>query len=507
MTSPRSTREPAATTRTRSGPARGCCWRGLAAGLLLLGACSGDPPAGGRPILVITLDTTRADLLGTYGGTLGVTPRLDALAATGVVFEDAYAPMPQTLPSHATLFTGLPPRLHGALENTYVLADECQTLAEAAARRGYATGAFVGSLAIEAATGMAQGFQVFDQPPGDWGEDRLGHPPQRRARQVTDSALAWADGLAPGRPFLLWAHYYDPHGDGPHGFSPPQRALEAVARGPVEALVASRSERFTAGTEVELLNTFWHGYAAELLATDEQVGRLLDGLADRGLLADTLIVVVADHGEGLWEHGVKAHGTHLWEEVMRVPFFVIDPRGGGGRRVSGRVTLQDIDPTLRHGAFGEPPRSTGGLLGRDLWPVVQGGSLAAPGPVFLERPHFGPDRLEHRGSGGLDHGFLTAVLLDEWKLVRQPDGAVTLYDLAADPAELVDLAAAQPALVERLGGVLRAWMDDHPTGPPGSAEYSEERAATLTALGYIGDEAEQVAAPDANEASEARDDG
>jgi len=456
-----------------------------------LAACGGAPadpatpaPAsGGRSIVVITLDTTRADFLGAYGGGLGVTPRLDALAEQGALFERAYAPMPQTLPSHATLFTGLMPRHHGALENTYVLEPGMLTLAELAEARGYATGGFIGALAIEAITGMDQGFSTWSQPEGDWGQDRLGHPPQRRARDVTDAALAWAGGLDKQRPFLLWAHYYDPHGDGPQGFSPPRKHWKQVDPAPVARLLASRRARFTGPYDVQQLTDFWVGYAAELLYTDEQVGRLLDGLADQGLMDDTLLLVVGDHGEGLWEHGVKAHGTHLWEEALRVPMILVDPGGvGAGRRVQARVQLQDVLPTLRHGAFGEPGQQREEVLGLDLWPLLQDGREPPPRPVVLERPHFGPGRIQHR-EGEL--GFLTAVLLDELKLVLRPDGTAALYDLSVDPDELTDLSAERPAETVRMRDYLERWIERNRSAPPGRAEISPERAQILKALGYL----------------------
>lgn len=457
----------------------------------LSAACSegggGEPAAlGGRSMVIVTLDTTRADFLGSYGSTLGLTPRLDELAQRGVVFEQVYAPMPQTLPSHATLFTGLMPRTHGALENTYTLPPEMETLAERAVARGYATGGFIGALAIDQVTGIHQGFETWGQPGGDWGDDRLGHPPQRRAKVVTDEALAWAGTLDGEEPFLLWAHYYDPHGDSAQGFNPPRRVWKEMDRGQVGELVASRAHLFTGPNELGPLTDFWTGYSAELVYTDEQVGRLLDGLADLGLADDTLVLVVADHGEGLWEHGVKAHGTHLWEEAMRVPMILVDPAGtGAGTRMGGRVILQDIDPTLRHAAFGEQVQAREELLGIDLWQLLLDGREPPERPVVLERPHFDEERIKHRKG---EVGFLTAVLQGDLKLIREPDGSVSLYDLDADPDELVDLAASRPADAERMGAWLEQWIARNESGPPGSAEITPERLEHLKALGYIGEE-------------------
>lgn len=463
---------------------------------LALGACAeGDglgPVVGaGHSIVVVTLDTTRADMLGAYGSPLGVTPYLDELAKRAVLFENVYAPMPQTLPSHATVFTGLMPRVHGALENTYVLRPEVSTLAESATEHGYVTGGFIGALAIEAATGMSQGFQTWGQPEGVWGNDRKGHPPQRPADAVTDAALAWAGGLDHERPFLLWAHYYDPHGDEGGGFSAPARHLRAVDRGAVRKLVESLHDSFEKPDDPDMLTEYWAGYAAELRFTDEQVGRLLDGLAQAGLMDDTLVVVLGDHGEGLWEHGEKAHGTHLWEEMMRVPLLVVAPDGSGaGRRVAQRVTLQDVEPTVRRMAFGEAQATRDEMLGVDLWAAVLGERELPVRPIVVERPHYDRERIEWRGRGKLQYGFLTAILLDQWKLVRQPDGSSELYDLDADPDELVDVSAAHPEVTTSLTQRLSAWIATNRTGQPGEdVEISDERRETLRQLGYIGGDA------------------
>jgi len=440
--------------------------------------------------VIITLDTTRADHVGAYGCTLGLTPQLDVLAAQGVVFEQAYAPMCQTLPSHSTLFTGLGPRQHLALENTYKLAPEFRTLAEEATDRGYSTGAFVGALVLDRETGIDQGFQTFDLPAGVWNQEREGHPPQRRAEEVTGAALAWAQTLDPSRPYMLWAHYYDPHGDSAKGFDPPARHLAAVPRDGVRAqLEASGAKLAGAPLSPAQLENFWAGYAAEIRYTDEQVGLLLQGLRDRGLLADTLIVVVGDHGEGLYEHRIKAHGQYVWEELHRVPLIVVHPQGeAAGRRVASRVILQDVEPTVRALAFGESVRSPALGFGLDLWEGVSG--KLPDRPVFLERAHFDADRVQRRVDGvDLDapYGFLTAVLQGNHKLILHPDGSRRLFDLAADPSELHDVAAEQPELADGLQRLLEGWQAENKTALPGeNVEISAEKRAALEALGYIG---------------------
>lgn len=460
-----------------------------------LAATSCGDSTGGSDlnIVIITMDTTRADHMGAYGSPLGLTPNFDSLARQGVLFEQAYAPMPQTLPSHATLFTGLEPRDHGALENTYSLHPGYTTLAELCVQRGYATGAFIGSLAVDNLTGIEQGFERFDQPGGDWGEGRMGHPPQRKAKAVTTAALTWAEQLDSDQPFMLWAHYYDPHGDANKSFEPPDRHLKAVSRAGVRDEVEARTGQFRDAAGVEALTDFWRGYAAEIRFTDEQIGRLLQGLETVGLLDNTVVVVVGDHGEGLFQHGQKAHGTHLWEEMMRVPLVLVAHDGtAAGTRVAGPAMLHDVLPSLMSMAFGPEhgvPRLGDGL---DLWSAAVDGRALPERPIFLERPHFEEQRLKNRSKGQdiaeFEYGYLTAIVHEGQKLLLYPDNSVRFYDLASDPAELVDVAADWPERVAGLRSRLEGWMRSHQVAQPGTVEISDERLEILRQLGYIGED-------------------
>jgi arylsulfatase A-like enzyme len=449
-------------------------------------ACGGDGDAAGERhnLLIVTLDTLRADHLGAYGYPLDTTPVLDGLAERGVLFENVYAPMPQTLPSHATIMTGLDPRQHGALENSYTLDPRLETLAEMLRARGYATAAYVGALALDRATGIDQGFDVYDQPAPGYMQGLPG-PAEREADEVTELALAWADDHDSESPFLLWVHYYDPHFE----HVAPRRYQRQVPPPQVRDEVVRPRGKVFGKVEPKLVDHVWHGYASEVRYTDACLGKLLDGLEERGLLDDTVIAVVGDHGEGLFQHRIRGHGRHVWEELLRVPLLLLHPDGeSAGTRVKGRVVLRDVLPTLLHLVLGVEGELVSEDRGLDMWALLEQGRSLPDRPVFLERPHYSLETLEKQLQKVPEPGFLTAVILGSDKLVRLPDGTQMLYDLAQDPGEQFNIAERQPDRVTRLAALLDHWLETNEVGPPGSQqELSDERIEALKALGYLGD--------------------
>lgn len=439
-----------------------------------------------RNILLITVDTTRADHLGCYGNPLPITPNIDALAERGTIFENAYAPMPQTLPAHATLFTGLNPRQHGALENAYMLPARVDTMAELLQAEGFRTGAFVAALVLSPFTGIGQGFEEYDIP----SEARYGKIKKvvrRPAEDVTEAALGWARKLDPSRRFLLWAHYYDPH----EPFNPPGHARVQVPRSAVAAWVQTRGSKIqhTRLTTDELVD-YWHGYAAEMRSMDEQIGRLLEGLSDLGLLEDTYVVLVGDHGEGLYEHGERGHGVNLYEELMRVPFVVWDPDGEfAGGRIRTPVTLADAFPTIMELALGRP--FEGPVSGSSLAASLRAGSEPESRPIFVERPHFSRERLRSGKKTPERHlwGVMVAVIEGGYKLIRRPARPDVLFDLERDPQELTDVAPQETERIHELRSLLDDWVFRHPTPEPGvKPETPQEQIEALKALGYIDSE-------------------
>ena len=445
---------------------------------ILLGCAPGLP----ENLIVITLDTTRADHLGAYGNPLPISPHLDALAARGVVFENAYAPMPQTLPTHATLFSGLDPRLHGALENAYVLSDEIETLAEVFQAAGYHTAGVIAALVLSPATGIAQGFEHFDRPDRE-ADGAVRRVVRRSARKVTDAALAWSDAVKAEAPYLLWVHYYDPHDP----YDPPRPALAAIESEAVQTWLGSTRRKLDHGTRKrQRVVETWRRYAAEIRGMDAEIGRLLEGLASRGLMQRTNVLVIGDHGEGLYEHGVTGHGSRVYEELMRVPFIVARPNGeGAGHRVQARVTAADVMPTVLEVVLRQP--SARKLTGRSLAGALAGRGEPDARPVFVERPHFSKKRIRRHGSKRKHpFGILAAVIDSDFKLIRRPGRADALYDLGNDPEEITDLAGADATRAHALGAMLDEWESSYPVAEPGSnSDIGAEQLEALRALGYI----------------------
>src|SRR5262245_50119282 len=265
-------------------------------------------------VLLVTFDTTRADALGAYGCTPSVTPNLDRLASEGVVFEQAYTVAPLTVPAHASLLTGLVPPRHGVRDNgRSALPASADTLAEVLRARGFETAAFVSALVLDRGFGLDQGFERYDQPPlveRVKGDEKV----ERSARETTLAATRWLAERERGQPFFLWVHLYDAH----NPYVPPP---DDLARAGGDA------------------------YRGEIAAVDDAVGVLLDALHARGLDSEPLIVLTADHGESLGEHGERIHGALCYEAAVRVPLVFRFP---GAPPMPGPVrlaSLVDLFPT------------------------------------------------------------------------------------------------------------------------------------------------------------------
>lgn len=419
-----------------------CVWAVLALGGPL-GGCRRPPaPASLAPdapnILLITLDTTRADHLGCYGSVADTTPNLDALAVRGVVCDQAFTHVPITLPAHATLLTGVHPPAHGLHVNAGgVLPDELPTLATVLAGTGYETAAVIAAWVLDAEFGLGRGFGHYDDCIGG-GRDASKDVRERTADEVCDLTLAWLDEHATRR-FFVWAHFYDPHWP----YAPP----EAFA------------------------GRFDHPYDGEIAFMDAQVGRLLNWLDERGLRERTLVVVAGDHGEAFGEHGEPQHGMLIYQTTVHVPLIWSWPGHlPAGQRVGACVGLVDVMPTVLALVGLPAPQAA---EGRSLMPALRGGGLA-------ERPVYVESELPRQSfAWAALHGLVT----DRWKYIDAPQPE--LYDRQSDPDESTNLAAAEPDVLADLARELDDRRASMTTRTAGEYALDPSAVANLAALGYV----------------------
>ena len=414
----------------------------ITAGLALLAALpacrpAARPPSAARPnVLLITLDTVRADHLGCYGARAASTPTLDALAASGVRFAAAVAHAPLTAPSHASILTSRTPLGHGVRDNgAYVLPEGVRSVAEDFRAAGYKTAAFVSGFPLTRRFGFDRGFETYDDHLPRGSDPRRTAYVERNAAGTTDAALQWIDATAASGPFFLWVHYFDAHAP----YEPP---AEFVAR---------------TGS----------AYAGEIAFVDSQIARLT-GRIESAAPGRTLMLVTADHGESLGEHGEDTHGIFLYDATLRVPFVIAGPSVPAAQ-VSGTVARGiDVAPTLLDLAGVEVPA----LEGRSLRPALSGGRMQ-DAPTYSESLH-----------PLLQYGWapLHALRTDRYKMIEAP--RPELYDLERDAQETSDRAAADPARLEGLRGELRKMMAT--VTPAAARAVDAETAARLDALGYVG---------------------
>jgi len=401
----------------------------------------------GWNILLVSIDTLRADRVGCYGGRVAGTPVIDRLAKEGIRFVNAISAVPLTLPSHATMLTGLNPPHHGVRNNgTFRLGNESTTLAELLASRGYRTAAMVSAFVMDRQFGLAQGFEDYDDDLTVGDQPSQGSFRERRAEITNRGAIDWLRKHGRER-FFLFVHYFDPHWP----YAAPSPFKEQYLK---------------------------HPYDGEIAYVDQQIGRLLDALDETGARSHTLVVLTSDHGESLGEHGELSHGVFIYDATQRVPLIV----SGSSRLPQGvvmdhQVGLVDIVPTVLD------------LLGIERPSEVEGHNM-------FQRPI--GSRLVYMESLGAElmHGCapLFGVRSDKTKFVYAPKPE--LYDLRADPGEVKNLYAERREEAETLYASLRGFAGDdlafsgHRQGLP----LSEEAAERLRALGYIVPASRPVAA-------------
>jgi arylsulfatase A-like enzyme/Flp pilus assembly protein TadD len=410
--------------RRRAAAALACvlaaaCARGPA------GRTAGEAKAS---VLLVTIDTFRADRVGAYGYARAGTPNLDAIARAGVTFVEAVSPVPLTLPAHATILSGLEPTRHGVHDNgTYVFPGDPPTLATVLKAQGWATGAFVGAFVLDRRFGLARGFDEYD--------DRIGRrrtgssvlESERPCDAVADAAASWIAGQR--GPFLAWVHFYDPHAP----YEPPAPFREAHPGRP---------------------------YDGEIAYADACLGRVV--AAARGRAGDHLVVAaIGDHGEGLGDHGERTHGFFVYQSTLRVPFLVAGPGLPRGQKRPGLARAADVAPTLLARAGIAAPA---GIDGNDL--------MAGPAREAYAETEY---------PAALGFAPLRSLRIGGLKYIEAP--RPELYDLDADPGEARDLAAARPGDVRRLAASLAAARRGARSGIVGADPAVAER---LRALGYVG---------------------
>jgi arylsulfatase A-like enzyme/cytochrome c-type biogenesis protein CcmH/NrfG len=406
---------------------------------LACAASAPSPKATTRNLVLITIDTLRADHVGAYGYSRARTPALDGLAAGGVLFERAYAAAPITLPSHATLLTGRYPPGHGARDNGVRVSPTVPTVATELRARGFRTAAFVAAFPLDHQFGLDRGFEVYGDHLPRGSDGRLAN--ERPASDVVNDAIAWLRQQAPGpqspAPFFLWVHLFEPHAPYGDPSSPGATARPVLDR-----------------------------YDEEIATADREIGRLLTALAPA--ITDTLVVAAGDHGEAFGEHGEYAHSIFVYDTTLRVPLMMSGPGVRRGARVVDPVTLADVAPTVMR-MLGAPMGDAAAVDGIDLAPAL-GGTPLPRRELYAES--FAP--LFEFGWAPL-----RAVRSGSWKFIAAP--RPELFDVEHDSAERDNVVASQAGVAKDLDARAARYSGAALPAAPFADPQAAER---LRALGY-----------------------
>ncbi len=454
----------------------------LLLGLLLLQACA-RPPAN---VVLITVDTLRADRVGVYGAKTTRTPNFDRLAAEGVMFSSVVAPLPETRPSHATMFTSLYPRDHGVVSNALSLGQQTQTLAEVYAEAGYRSAAFVGCALFYEDSGLQQGFETVNVP----------DVPQRPASEVVPAALKWLTDTEDDRPFFLWLHLFDPHMpyEPPAPWNAPRGRPVRTAKN-LSAIAWPRIFRIAARNDGNLPRAVFERamdlYDGEVEHADHWVGQLFAGLEQLGHWHDTVIALTADHGECFEEGVYFDHSQCLAEGALAVPLLIRAPgRVEPGLRIGKVVGHLDLAPTLLELSDLEVPPAFAGrdLLSRDL----------ETHDVFFQHPYYDAQSVEGRSEVALNlrsvAGHATSappgdqqqigVRRDNWKYVLRGERG-QLINLDDSLSNSLDRASEEPGLKADLHLAVGRFLSEHPFELQHETDLNPELIANLRALGYL----------------------
>jgi arylsulfatase A-like enzyme/Tfp pilus assembly protein PilF len=413
---------------------------------LAASGCGGGEVAGPvKPdrinVLLVTIDTLRADYLGCYGNKVVKTPEIDRIAAEGARFDFCVAHNPITLPSHTNILTGTDSRVHGVHDNHgFQLKEDAVTLAETMKTAGYDTAAFIGAFVLARNFGLAQGFDLYDD-----NLDAGFYVPlmgvERRADAVVANALEWIAGHKGGQPWFVWIHLYDPHAP----YKPPA---------PFDTEFASNP------------------YAGEISYVDAELGKLITYLRSENLIDSTLLVLTADHGEGLGDHGELTHGVFAYNTTIHVPLIIRAPwLVSGGTEIKRRVRHIDLLPTIIESVGGKLP---GAAQGESLLPLLRGDESSPA-----------PDSYFEALSASFNRGWapLRGVFHENWKYIELPQPE--LYDMANDPGEQQDLVQKQAGSAQGLRATLHKMMETAEAATDARIKEDEETRRKLAALGYL----------------------
>lgn len=423
------------------------CLAGLFSALLSVAGCSpGNGKIKDANILLITIDTLRADHLGCYGYDKIETPNIDALARSGILFRNTSAQAPITLPSHASILTGVYPQYHGIRNNgDFFLPESQTTLAELLEKEGYATSAVVSSFILDRQFGLNQGFSHYDDkfPKPEEGEEKqLGWDLQRKAEETTDRAVRWLERTGKSK-FFMWVHYMDPHDD----YTPPY---------PYNEKYASRL------------------YDGEIAYTDEHIGRVFDKLKELKLDRNTVIILTSDHGEGLGDHGEKTHTNFIYESTMHIPLIIACPGHLPRKRVILDVVRSIDIPATVLDLVGLPPKedSQGESLVSLIYGREKGALRESYGETMFNKLLFNWSALRSLKRG-------------DWKYIHAP--IPELYNLRSDPYELFNVYEDNRKLAEEMKTRLKEILDTTSRGAVEKASRSMNREAMekLRSLGYL----------------------
>jgi arylsulfatase A-like enzyme/Flp pilus assembly protein TadD len=435
--------------------------------LWLLGGAMAGTARPQRPnVVLITLDTVRADRVGFLGSRRGLTTNLDTLARQSVVFTHAYSQVPLTTASHATILTGTYPQFHQVNDFGVPLATDVPYAPDIFRRHGYHTAAFIGSLVLDptarSAPGFDRGFDTFDagfhrRRPGENRYQAI----ERRGGEVVAHALAWLS-LHPRGPFFIWVHLYDPHDP----YDPPEPYKSRYASAP---------------------------YDGEIAYADSAVGKLLSQLHVRGLYDGALIAVMADHGEALGEHGEDTHGIFLYDETIHVPLlFKLPAERSAGKRIDNRVQLVDVLPTILQGVGVPVPKEVQGqsLLALLKQTAAKTGT-STPAPVAVDRPAYSESDYPHRTFGWSSS---RALRSGKYLFIEAP--RKELYDQSVDPKAERNLSSSAAAVTNTLAGQLEAFRQKTSSSKEApKANADPELQEKLSALGYVASDSSSAPMP------------